>query len=639
MKRPLLVLAVGYIIGIVWGLYCNCSIALLYTILIPIFFLTRFFLKPKKQLKIFSIRRYFRYIKLFLKLSTIVTIIISSLISNSIIIYQNKKYNNMFNNVNDVNIIGIIISNKNEKEYNDVYKIRVQSLNENTMYKDTNLLINIKKNKNYNLKYGDKVIVKGEFKNPTTQRNYKGFNYKEYLKTQKVYGTVNTTSVKTVERNCINRVFIIFNSIHMCIRNNLKIGLPEKYANLLNAIMLGDTNELDPNMVENFRDSNIAHVLAVSGMHISYIILVITKVLSNFLGKRKSKFVTIFILGIFMFITDFSPSVLRATITGGMFLLSKVIYKKSDIWSSLSLSILCTLLYNPFLILNSGLLLSYCGVIGIIVFNKNICNALNRIKVKNTKYKYRIKKFEKLIKYIKETLSISISVQLMILPIIINNFNTIGLVFLITSLLLSIIIGPIMLLGFFAILTSISFLWLFNIIKYPIILFLQLLILISTLGSNLSFNKIYIRTLNIWEITIYYIFIFLINIIFSIYKAKEPSSFEYRIRNIISLIKIFIRMNKKRVISFFLIVCILFSVIKTIPKKLQIHFIDVGQGDSTLIISPMRKNILIDGGGSLKDSFDVGKSILIPYLLDRGITKIDYIIITHMDQDHVRSGY
>ena len=61
--------------------------------------------------------------------------------------------------------------------------------------------------------------------------------------------------------------------------------------------------------------------------------------------------------------------------------------------------------------------------------------------------------------------------------------------------------------------------------------------------------------------------------------------------------------------------------------------IDVGQGDSTLIVTPNDKTILIDGGGS--PSYDVGANILVPYLLDRKINKIDYVMISHFDEDHV----
>ena len=61
--------------------------------------------------------------------------------------------------------------------------------------------------------------------------------------------------------------------------------------------------------------------------------------------------------------------------------------------------------------------------------------------------------------------------------------------------------------------------------------------------------------------------------------------------------------------------------------------IDVGQGDSTLIVTPNDKTILIDGGGS--PTYDVGTNTLVPYLLDRKIKKLDYVVISHFDEDHV----
>ena len=64
--------------------------------------------------------------------------------------------------------------------------------------------------------------------------------------------------------------------------------------------------------------------------------------------------------------------------------------------------------------------------------------------------------------------------------------------------------------------------------------------------------------------------------------------------------------------------------------------IDVGQGDATLIQTPNHKNILIDGGGSEFGSFDVGEQTLLPYLLDKKITTIDYMIFSHFDSDHCK---
>ena len=70
-------------------------------------------------------------------------------------------------------------------------------------------------------------------------------------------------------------------------------------------------------------------------------------------------------------------------------------------------------------------------------------------------------------------------------------------------------------------------------------------------------------------------------------------------------------------------------------NKLKIYFVDVGQGDCTFVVTPQNKTILIDGGGSEFGDFDVGKNTLLPYILDRGYNKIDYIFISHFDSDHV----
>lgn len=63
-----------------------------------------------------------------------------------------------------------------------------------------------------------------------------------------------------------------------------------------------------------------------------------------------------------------------------------------------------------------------------------------------------------------------------------------------------------------------------------------------------------------------------------------------------------------------------------------------GQGDGTLIVTPLNKKILIDGGGSEFGDLNVGKSTLLPYLLDRGVRKLDYVILTHFDMDHVQAA-
>lgn len=86
-----------------------------------------------------------------------------------------------------------------------------------------------------------------------------------------------------------------------------------------------------------------------------------------------------------------------------------------------------------------------------------------------------------------------------------------------------------------------------------------------------------------------------------------------------------------------IITLILTNIISKNTRYLRLNLIDVGQGDSTLIQTPNNQKILIDGGGS--EEYDIGKNVVIPYLLSRKINKLDYLIISHFDTDHVRADY
>ena len=103
---------------------------------------------------------------------------------------------------------------------------------------------------------------------------------------------------------------------------------------------------------------------------------------------------------------------------------------------------------------------------------------------------------------------------------------------------------------------------------------------------------------------------------------------------LIQKIKNLIKCNHKKVIAVILVIVLISTIIKITPKNLKIYFIDVGQGDSCLIVTPKNQKILIDGGGS--ETYNIGENTLLPYLLSRRITSLDYIICSHFDTDHCR---
>ena len=614
MIRPILIITIGFIIGNLLGLYLNIAPVIF---LVLIFFTIAInFIDYKKS------NCCIRIIKIFIKNNIILTCLISAFVSSIYLEICNKKFEKFYNEFNTSGITVTIIRNNKETEYKNTYKVRIENIKG---FKDINLILRISKSKKIILNYGDKIKVSGDYIIPEKARNYGGFNYKEYLKTQKVYGIFDADKVEILDCNNLSFIELFSNKIKLKIIENFRKILPEDTGELFLGILIGYDDNLSEDIEESFRKSSLTHLLAVSGSHIAYIIIGISYLLKLFkVPKKITSIITILVLMFFMYITDFSSSVVRASIMGIILLISLILFRKNDIQITISISILLILIENPYKILDIGLLLSYFATIGIICFSK-----LN----KNSKSDITLK--ERGLEYIKDMALVTVFANIFVIPIMIYNFNTISLTFVISNVITGILIGPITIGGFILIIISFINLKLTYIISIVYNLLLKLLIISTKLTSLMPLSEIVLPTPSIVIVIIYYIILF-IGICYALLKKEYPN--RYLVRKITICIEYsysFLKKNYKIIIVYIIIFLILITLIlKIIPKDLKIYFIDVGQGDSTLIITPTDKKILIDSGGSETGSFDVGKNTLVPYLLDRKIIYLDYICISHFDSDH-----
>ena len=263
-------------------------------------------------------------ILLITKNKKIIVILICLIISIGYVSILENKYSK----ISDMPIkeMVTIISDIQEKEYKKVCTAKIVRNNKK-------ILINIKMSQDIpSIKYGDSLYIEGEFKQPEEARNYKGYNYKQYLKTKKIIGTVELEKVKILKSS--NGSFI--HNIQKYIRDTINGTLTDEEGNLLLAILLGDKDKLSEDIQESFKTSNLSHMLAVSGAHVSYIILGLTYVLQNsIIGKKNGKIVCIIFLLAFMAITNFTPSVTRACIMAILTLFSSIIYRKSDVYTNM----------------------------------------------------------------------------------------------------------------------------------------------------------------------------------------------------------------------------------------------------------------------------------------------------------------
>lgn len=530
-----------------------------------------------------------------------------ALIGNTQVLYLKNKYLEIYKD--DKSIISataVVIKGPSEGEYNYKYTVKART----GKYKNKKFIVYINKKNKKLLEYGDLIEIKGEYSAPEVARNYKGFDYSQYLKTLNIYGTIKVEESEIINKNQLSPILISINNIKEKMIDNANRNMPKRTANLLLGILIGERDNIQEDIIESFRTANLSHILAVSGAHTSYIILGITYLISKSkTPKRIGYIITIINLLIFIIITGASYSVVRACIMAIVVIGAKICYRKENFFTSICISLIIILIQNPFAINDIGLKLSFMGTAGIVIFNKSITNFFIKLKIKQK---------------IAEALSVTFSAQLMIMPITILNFNTISLTFFISNILASPLLGIIIIFGFISIFISSILNPISKILFLILHIFLELLILVSKVTEKIPGSSILVKTPNILFAIVYYILILFFNYFFVI-KQNPTRRFHKKIIKIITIKNI---KNAFKVIAVvFLIILLLTRIVRIINPTLKIYFIDVGQGDSTLIVTPKNKKILIDGGE--------GKTnVLFQYLLDRRINKIDYIIISHFDSDH-----
>lgn len=593
-------MAMAGLLGTLSGLYCKISIVLFLLGILLFYRIT----KKNLEVKQINSKRY------------IIMIIFTYLIFYFQIIGLEKSFERTYQNVQgEIQVTGTILSNPIEKEYQTNYTVKVDKIEGKSFYQNRNILLKVKKQKNTKkYSYGNQIVFVGEWTEPSEARNEGGFDYKQYLKTKKIYGIIEAkqSSISIKKEENVNDILKLTNRIRSKIQEKANQLLEEKQASVLIALLIGNKDDLEEEVEEAFRTSNLSHMLAISGAHVSYVILLISFIIANSkVSKKVGKIVTILLLGFFLLLTGQTPSVTRACVMSMYWIIASLFHKRVSVYSSISISFLIILALNPYSILDIGMQLSYGGTIGIVTLYGILTN------------RWKDKKKSKIRKKIAEMVGLTLSANLMIFPITLYHFHTLSLTFLISNLLASPIMGILVILGFCTIFLSFLCYPIGNVLSYPLSILLHVFLQIAITTSKLPFSKINMAVPHLGFILLYYFLLFF----FLCYQRKKE-----KIRKQMQ------KISKKKIVAVFLMIALGMGIYYQMPKQLKIHFIDVGQGDSMLILTPKGKRMLIDGGGQRDTkSFDVGKKTLLPYLLKKGITKLDYIVVSHFDSDHVRT--
>ena len=319
MKRKIVIITISYICGLIWGLYFYNIISIFLFTILNIYMIIR---SENKLIIAYMI------------------VVLCACMYMHITCNRYNKYTN----IDEVKIEGIILNKYKESDYNAEYIMKVTN-----PQKFKNIRIILKTKKNNNIQYADKVRALGKFEISDYQRNYKGYNYNEYLRTKKIFGTVtaNNDSIKVICNGEMSKYNILVNKLYENLKQKLYKIMPKDSADICSALILGDKSNISEEIIDSFSICNLSHILAISGMHMTYIILFFSYMI---LGCKKSEknIILIIIVTVFCNLVGNSESIVRATIMTVLYILAELLNRKSDSLTNLSLASLVILIINPY---------------------------------------------------------------------------------------------------------------------------------------------------------------------------------------------------------------------------------------------------------------------------------------------------
>lgn len=291
-----------------------------------------------------------------------------------------------------------------------------------------NLLVYFKKDSTRpNIVSGSKILVEKVIEPIANTGNPGSFNYQQYCEFQNIYGQIflqqkEYSILKSQKQfsfsEClVNARIMVLSILRKNIQDPDELGIAE-------ALLIGYRDDIDKDLVQAYSNTGVVHIIAISGLHIAMIyglIVLLFKPLQRFKWAKVLKpVVIILVIWGFTFLAGAVPSILRSAVMFSFIVLGENLGKRINIYNNLAASAFVILLFNPYSLWDVGFQLSYAAVLSIVIFSKSINNL---VYLKN-----------KLLKLLWNLSAVTISAQILTLPIILYNFHQFPNFFILTNL-------------------------------------------------------------------------------------------------------------------------------------------------------------------------------------------------------------
>jgi competence protein ComEC len=479
--------------------------------------------------------------------------------------------------------------------------------------------------------YGDMLKVTGELETPS---QFEDFDYRTYLARQGVYSLVYYPEVEVLDSGQGIKPLQWIYSLREHLSVSLARALPEPQGSLAQAILLGLRGNIPDSLHEAFSRTGTAHLLAISGLHMSIIIAILLSLCILVFGRQRSIYIwlTLVLMWLYALLAGMNPPVVRAAIMGSLFLIAVYLGRQGSAVIALAFAAAVMVGIQPGLLWSVSFQLSFLAMAGLILLYPyfqlwgrkgvaRICGNREALAATGN--------------MITDIFAASLAATLAVAPLIAYNFGIVSLVGL-PATFFSLPALP------FIIVTSalVAFVGFLSLVAAQVLgwlawLFLSYVAFLVQGFDGLPHSSLEVSSISAWHVWAYYVI--LAGVIALLNYQTRLADLSSRLSS--GMKKVAQAIPKPRfgfspkwlVLPLLIAAVIVWSVALTQPDdRLHVSFLDVGQGDAVLIQTPNNQDILIDGGPDpQKINLELGEKL--PFW-DR---TIDLVVCTQPQADHV----
>lgn len=471
---------------------------------------------------------------------------------------------------------------------------------------------------------GDYICVSGTVSVPDSATNPGTFDQYIYLRNKGYYLCISNGTIESGNHRPYSIEGFLYGIKNRCTKI-IDNSFDSESAGIVKAMLVADKSTLDKNIKKLYSESGIAHIMAISGVHVAIIGMTLYGFLRKLrIGRLISGTFSIAIIILYGIMTGMSSSTERAVIMLILSIAAEYFGRKTDAPTSIGFAMIIMVLGNPYVILDAGFQLSFAAITGVTVVAPQLRKLLRMFKCfikeadekKKQKHK-KIMSLRKMIIKLIDALVVGIASFITTTPVIIYYYYQFPpysiLINLIVIPLVSLIVGG----SILVVLTGLFFTGAAVVMTYPVRLILFGYKYLCIFASGLPGASVLVGHISIGMIFVYYLSVVLI---FAILRMIQIGKTE-----------------RGGPILYLMLATVLFLTVVyevySYDKSLKVVYMDVGQGDGVLLRTSGHGGILIDGGSSSNKR--VGEYVMVPVLKYYGVSEIEYAFVSHGDVDHV----